>query len=33
MKDTFYAYIKDLQDTITKKLEEVDGSATFQERS
>ncbi|WP_291870557.1 oxygen-dependent coproporphyrinogen oxidase [Maribacter sp.] len=31
MKDTFYAYIKTLQDTITSKLEEVDGTATFKE--
>jgi len=31
MKDKFYAYIQDLQDTITKKLEEVDGTATFRE--
>lgn len=31
MKDKFYAYIQRLQDTITTKLEEVDGSATFQE--
>ncbi|WP_149273968.1 oxygen-dependent coproporphyrinogen oxidase [Pareuzebyella sediminis] len=31
MKDTFYTYIQNLQDTITSKLEEVDGKATFQE--
>lgn len=31
MKDKFYAYIQQLQDTITAKLEEVDGKATFQE--
>lgn len=31
MKDTFYAYIESLQDTITSKLEEVDGKAKFQE--
>ncbi len=31
MKDKFYSYIQNLQDTITKKLEEVDGIATFQE--
>lgn len=31
MKDQFYQYILDLQDTITTKLEEVDGKATFQE--
>ncbi|RKR14668.1 coproporphyrinogen oxidase [Maribacter vaceletii] len=31
MKDTFYAYIQTLQDTITAKLEEVDGKATFKE--
>ncbi|WP_435263253.1 oxygen-dependent coproporphyrinogen oxidase [Tenacibaculum sp. nBUS_03] len=31
MKDTFYAYIERLQDTITSKLEEVDGRAKFQE--
>ncbi|WP_036151185.1 oxygen-dependent coproporphyrinogen oxidase [Maribacter forsetii] len=31
MKDKFYAYIEQLQDTITSKLEEVDGSATFKE--
>lgn len=31
MKDTFYAYIQQLQDTITAKLEEVDGKATFRE--
>lgn len=31
MKDKFYNYIQQLQDTITSKLEEVDGKATFQE--
>ncbi|MBA3985944.1 MAG: oxygen-dependent coproporphyrinogen oxidase [Flavobacteriales bacterium] len=31
MKDTFYNYIQQLQDTITSKLEEVDGKATFRE--
>ncbi|SFR59447.1 oxygen-dependent coproporphyrinogen oxidase [Maribacter stanieri] len=31
MKDRFYAYIEQLQDTITAKLEEVDGKATFKE--
>jgi len=31
MKDKFYAYIQQLQDTITAKLEEIDGKATFQE--
>ena len=31
MKDTFYNYIQKLQDTITSKLEEVDGAAKFQE--
>tara|TARA_R110002051_G_scaffold180913_4_gene250422 strand:+ start:3572 stop:4474 length:903 start_codon:yes stop_codon:yes gene_type:complete len=31
MKDKFYAYIQQLQDTITAKLEEVDGTATFKE--
>ena len=31
MKDKFYAYIEKLQDTITSKLEEVDGKAKFQE--
>ncbi len=31
MKDKFYAYIQELQDTITSKLEEVDGSAKFKE--
>ncbi|MEM7483974.1 MAG: oxygen-dependent coproporphyrinogen oxidase [Bacteroidota bacterium] len=31
MKDKFYAYIQTLQDTITNKLEEVDGKARFQE--
>lgn len=31
MKDKFYNYIQKLQDTITKALEEVDGTAKFQE--
>lgn len=31
MKEKFYNYIQQLQDTITSKLEEVDGKATFQE--
>ncbi|MFS4466383.1 oxygen-dependent coproporphyrinogen oxidase [Maribacter sp. 2210JD10-5] len=31
MKDKFYAYILALQDTITQKLEAVDGTAKFQE--
>ncbi len=31
MKDTFYTYIQNLQDTITSKLEEVDGTAKFRE--
>ncbi len=31
MKDQFYAYIEQLQDTITNKLEKIDGKATFQE--
>jgi len=31
MKDKFYEYILKLQDTITSKLEEVDGAAKFQE--
>ncbi len=31
MKDKFYTYIQQLQDTITAKLEAVDGKATFQE--
>ncbi|SHJ63151.1 coproporphyrinogen oxidase [Maribacter aquivivus] len=31
MKDKFYDYIEQLQDTITSKLEEVDGTATFKE--
>ncbi|WP_116789998.1 oxygen-dependent coproporphyrinogen oxidase [Flavobacterium psychrotrophum] len=31
MKDTFYAYIQQLQDTITSKLEEADGKAKFRE--
>jgi len=31
MKDTFYAYIQELQNTITKELERIDGSAKFKE--
>ncbi|MGB5666636.1 MAG: oxygen-dependent coproporphyrinogen oxidase [Maribacter sp.] len=31
MKDKFYAYIQKLQDSITSKLEEVDGEARFRE--
>lgn len=31
MKDKFYEYIQKLQDTITHKLEELDGSAKFQQ--
>ena len=31
MKDQFYTYIQRLQDTITSKLEEVDGKTKFQE--
>ena len=31
MKDTFFKYIQDLQDTITSKLEKVDGSAKFRQ--
>jgi len=31
MKDKFYAYIEQLQDTITSKLEEVDGTAIFKQ--
>lgn len=31
MKDKFYAYIQQLQDTITAKLEQVDGKAKFRE--
>ncbi|MEK6152719.1 oxygen-dependent coproporphyrinogen oxidase [Flavobacteriaceae bacterium 3-367] len=31
MKDEFYKYIQQLQDTITSKLEAVDGQASFQE--
>lgn len=31
VKDQFYNYIQALQDTITSKLEEVDGQATFRE--
>ncbi len=31
MKDTFFSYIQKLQDTITSKLEQIDGVATFKE--
>lgn len=31
MKDKFFAYIQQLQDRITSKIEEIDGQATFQE--
>ena len=31
MKNKFYQYIQQLQDTITSKLEEVDGKAKFQQ--
>lgn len=31
MKDQFYAYIQQLQDTITNELEKIDGKATFRE--
>ena len=31
MKDKFFQYIQELQDTITSKLEEVDGKVKFQE--
>ncbi len=31
MKEQFFTYIQELQDTITSRLEEVDGKATFQE--
>lgn len=31
MKEKFYKYIQQLQDTITSKLEEVDGKATFKQ--
>lgn len=31
MKNRFYAYIQKLQDTITSRLEEIDGKAKFQE--
>ena len=31
MKDQFYQYILDLQDSITSTLEKIDGKATFQE--
>ena len=29
MKNKFYSYIEELQDTITSRLEEIDGSAKF----
>ena len=31
MKDKFYKYIENLQDTITSKIEAVDGFAKFEE--
>jgi coproporphyrinogen III oxidase len=31
MKNQFYSYIQNLQDTITSKLEEIDGKETFKE--
>ena len=31
MKEQFVAYIKDLQNTITSKIEAIDGGATFKE--
>lgn len=31
VKDKFYTFIQNLQDTITSKLEEIDGQATFEE--
>ena len=31
MKEQFVAYIKDLQDTITSKIEAIDGGATFKQ--
>jgi len=31
MKEQFYSYIENLQDTITSKLEEIDGKAKFEE--
>ena len=31
MKDTFYQYIENLQDSFTSRLEAIDGKATFQE--
>ena len=31
MKDRFFKYIHELQDTITSKLEMIDGSAAFKE--
>ncbi len=31
MKEKFYAYIEQLQDKITSKLEEIDGKAKFEE--
>jgi len=31
MKEQFYSYIKNLQDRITSKIEEIDGASTFKE--
>ncbi|MBP2834157.1 oxygen-dependent coproporphyrinogen oxidase [Aquimarina sp. U1-2] len=31
MKEVFYKYIQELQDTITSKIEEIDGKTTFKE--
>jgi coproporphyrinogen III oxidase len=31
MKDSFFKYIHKLQDSITSKLEEIDGTASFKE--
>jgi len=31
MKEQFVAYIKDLQNTITSKIEAIDGGATFKQ--
>ena len=31
MKDKFYLYIQELQDTISSRLEELDGKAQFKE--
>ena len=31
MKDTFYNYIKTLQDNITRELEKIDGKIDFKE--